>query len=357
MSPLPLVSVVFLVLLTVGSAAQAQEAVEVGSMAISGDSEKPGTGLVTDEDTPKASSAATKAQFDRLRASVNPFQVTALLPSLNSSGWDSVDLLSHKLQVAPELQVFSSLSKKFKLPVNSEAFNSGNGVPMATGPGTAFAWSPLRSKQETAIALDMGALYKSSFFKASATAFLVKFKDRIASSFEPATGTAHNVNGSNPTIRGVEVEAGTLPFSGFSAYASASYVQGYSVDSLPGLGQPLTGFGRAGQVAAQFPASGLLFPDTPKSTASMSVQYVKGPWLLNLGGKYAGRRTITVVGEQSLAGFTTFDLNVALQLPSDRFFKRPTLRLDVGNLTDRRFLLSPYAGAPRFTSITLQSDF
>jgi iron complex outermembrane receptor protein len=208
------------------------------------------------------------------------------------------------------------------------------------------------------VALDMGALYKSSLFKASATAFLVKFKDRIASSFEPATGTTPNLRLGNATARGVELEVGTQPVQGFSAYASATYLQGYTDDSLPLLANPLAVFGDAGKVAAQFPASGRLFPDAPKSMAALSVQYAKGPVLVNLAGKYTGRRNITVVGEQSLAGFTTFDLNLALQLPSDRWFSSPTLRLDVSNVTNKRFLLpGVYGSTPRLTSITLQSDF
>jgi hypothetical protein len=120
----------------------------------------------------------------------------------------------------------------------------------------------------------------------------------------------------------------------------------------------------------------------------MSLQYTTGPLLVNVAGKYTSRRNITLVGDQSLAGYTSFDLNAALQLPSDSLFKNPTLRLNVSNFTNKQFLLansgsgsnittnasaftassgvlvpaasfapSVYGGAPRFTSITLQSDF
>jgi hypothetical protein len=120
--------------------------------------------------------------------------------------------------------------------------------------------------------------------------------------------------------------------------------------------------------------------------AAMSLQYTTGPLLVNVAGKYTSRRNITLVGDQSLAGYTSFDLNAALQLPSDSLFKNPTLRLNVSNFTNKQFLLansgsgssittnalaftnngltvpsggtpSVYGGAPRFTSITLQSDF
>jgi iron complex outermembrane receptor protein len=386
------------ILLALGPAAQAHESTEFDRVAFSGEGDKMSTGQVADEDVPKSGNAASKVQFDKLRAAVHPFQGVGLLPNANSNSWDAFDVFSHKvqlapainyrridrdftpygignktqagvasgltasLQMAPEVQVFSSLSKSIRLQGGVESLGLGHGGSMAGGAGGIASLYPLRFRQETAVALDMGALYKSSLFKASAGAFLVRFKDRIASSFEPATGATRSFNVGNSTVRGLEVEAGTLPVLGFSAYASATYLRGYTDDTAPGLGNPLGALGIGGKGgAAQSSGSGLLFADTPKSMAALSLQYLNGPLVVNVAGKYTGRRTITVVGDPGLAGFTTFDLNVALQLPADRWFKSPTLRLDVSNATNKRFMLtslpSLYGGAPRFTSVTLESDF
>jgi iron complex outermembrane receptor protein len=407
------------VLLALGASAQAQEASEVDSVAVRSEGDKPGAGLPSDEGAPRAGSTASKAPFGKLRAGVYPFPGLAAAPGANSNSWDAVDLFNHKVQIAPavsyrrinrdfsslaasgasaaytalalnagqslpygignktqagvvpgltgslqvtpEVLVFSSLSKSFKVQGSAESFSLGPGSSLAGGAGSIASLYPLRSRQETAVALDMGALYKSSLFKASASAFLVRFKDRIASSFEPANGAARSFNVGNSTARGLEVEAGTLPVLGFSAYASATYIQSYADDTLPGLNSPFGALGNGSRGAAQVAASGRLFPDTPKSLAALSLQYLNGPLMVNVAGKYTGRRTITVVGDPGLAGFTTFDLNVALQLPADRWFKGPTLRLDVSNAANKRFMLnslpSLYGGAPRFTSITLESDF
>jgi iron complex outermembrane receptor protein len=304
---------------------------------------------------------------------------TAAPYKINNSYSGLLPSLAGSFQVTPEVQVFSSLSKNFKAPGNFEYFNLANGVTIVNGVGTAASLAPLTVKQETSVNLDMGARYKSSLFKASATAFLVKFKDRIASSFDPSTATTHDFNVGDSTIKGLELEAGTVPVMGFSAYASATYTKSVIDNNMPALGS-------LGNITAYFPVSGVQFPDTPKGMAALSLQYTSGPLLLNLAGKYTGRRNITLVGDQSLAGYTTMDFNAALQLPSDRLFKNPTLRLNISNISNKQFLLansgsgsnittnasafvsngltvnaanppSVYGGAPRFTSITLQSDF
>ncbi len=345
-------------LLALGSAARAQEATEVGKTPGVVEGDKPGTSSAADDDMAKVGSAASKAQFNKLRASVNPFPVMSLLPG--AATHYTASALTGSLELTPDVQFYASLTRSFKVPGHADSLGLGIGWQPVGAAGAVLV--PLRAKPESSVALDMGALYKSSLFKASASAFLVKFKDRIASSFEPAIGSAHSLRVDNPAARGVELQAGTLPFqgtfSGFGVTASATYIQGYADDSRTALGYPLAVFGDAGKVAAQFPASGRLFPDPPRSMAGLALQYTKGPVLVNLAGKYTGRRNITVVGEQSLAGFTTFDLNVALQLPSDRWFKGPTLRLDVSNIADKRFMLPGlYGGTARLTSITLQSDF
>jgi iron complex outermembrane receptor protein len=304
---------------------------------------------------------------------------TAADYKINKTYSQALPSLAASFQVTPEAQLFGSLSKNFKAPGNFEYFGLATGVTIANGTGSLASLAPLTVKQETSVNLDLGARYKNSLFKASATAFLNKFKDRIASSFDPVTTSSHDFNVGDSTIKGLELEVGTVPVGGFSAYASATYTRSTIDKDMPALGS-------AAGITAYYPVSGVQFPDTPKGMAALSLQYTNGPLLLNLAGKYTGRRNITLVGDQTLAGYTTIDLNAALQLPSDRLFKSPTVRLNVSNITSKQFLLansgsgssittnafalsnsgltvpsggtpSVYGGAPRFISVTLQSDF
>ena len=233
--------------------------------------------------------------------------------------------------------------------------------------GSYTTLAPLTVDSETSINFDFGARYKTDLFKASATAFLVKFKNRIASSFDPATATSHDYNVGDSTVKGLELEVGTAVYKGFSAYASGTYTRSTIDNNMPSAGT-------LGAVTAYYQTAGVQFPDTPTGMAALSVQFAEGPYLVNLAGKYTSRRNITLVGDQGLGGFTTFDLNAAYQFPSAGPFKKPIVRLNVSNLTNKQYLLanagsgssisinaagnpSVYGGAPRFTSVTLQSDF
>ncbi|MDE2081436.1 MAG: TonB-dependent receptor [Burkholderiales bacterium] len=279
-----------------------------------------------------------------------------VLPSLRAS-----------YQFTPETQGFVSVAKNAKAPGNFEYFGLANGITYTNGVGSYTSLSPLTVKQETSVNLDVGARYRNELFKASATAFLVKFKDRIARSYDPLTATSHDYNVGSSTMKGLELEVGTVPVLGFSAYASATYTKSTIDTDLP---SGATTF---------YPTSGKQFPDTPTGMASLSLQYATGPVMVNLAGKYTGPRALTLVNDQRIAGYTTVDLNAAYQLPNVAFLKNPTLRLNVSNLTNKQYLLansgsgssisiaaagypgafapSIYLGAPRFSSVSFQSDF
>jgi iron complex outermembrane receptor protein len=287
---------------------------------------------------------------------------TAAFYQINKTYSQVLPSLAGSFQVTPDAQVFSSLSKNFKVPGNFEYFSLGSGVTVTNGVATAASLLPLTVDKETSVNFDFGVRYKTDLFKVSATGFLTKFKNRIASSFDPSTGTTHDYNVGDSTIKGIELEAGTAVWNGLSAYASATYTKSTIDSDMPA------------SATTFYPTNGVQFPDTPKGMASLAVQYAQGGLLLNLAGKFTGRRNLTLTGDTSVGGFTTIDLNAAYQLPNMAFLKKPTIRLNVSNLANAKYILANsgsgsnisinaagnpqiYTGAPRFTSITLQSDF
>ncbi len=283
--------------------------------------------------------------------------------------------LAVSLQATDRLQLFTSLAQNFKIPGNFEYQNlaAASGVTIANGVAT---WNgsqlALTVKEEKSINLDVGARYRGDMFRASATAFYNKFKDRIASSYDPATTLTHDFNVGDSTTKGLELEAGTVPYKGFSAYASLTYTKSTLDSDL------------AASATTVFPTSGKQFPDTPKGMAAMSLQYAEGPYLVNVSGKYTTSRFLTLVNDVSIPGFTTFDLNAGWKLPnqSGNGFKNPTIRLNVSNIFNRQYFFANagsgsnitttgiastqpgstagpfyYAGAPRFASVTFQVDY
>jgi iron complex outermembrane recepter protein len=275
--------------------------------------------------------------------------------------------LSLSFQATDRLQAFTSLSKNFKAPGNFTYQGAvDSGVVYTNGSASAYTYRVKNTaEQETSVNLDLGARYRGQLFKGSVTAFFVDFKDRIASGYDPVAGGRFDINVGKSKIRGLEIEAGTVPFMGFSAYVSGTYTRSTIEEDL-----------RTG-ATTYAPTAGTQFPDTPKGMAAASLQWASGPWLVNVAGKYTGPRSLTLVNDTYIPGFTTFDLNAAWQLPSPpgNFWKNPILRLNVSNLTNKQYMLANagsgsliaidkslstpavYTGAPRFTSLTFQVDY
>ena len=286
-------------------------------------------------------------------------------------------------QATERLQVFSSLAKNFRTPSNFEYGNIGKGQGIAGGVGSITGLQALTIKPEQSVNFDIGARYRGDGYRGSITAFHNKFKDRIASSFDPIESTSRDTNVGTSTTKGLEIEAGTTPWNGFSGYASLTYTKSTIDENV--VSRLLTPAGASCTVpsatctAVPYATAGKIFPDTPKGMAGLSLQYANGPYLLNIGAKYTSGRFLTLTNDTAIAGYTLFDLNAAWKLPnpSGTGFKNPIIRLNVSNLFDKQYFMANagsgsnvtivnggaaggpfyYAGAPRFTSLTFQVDY
>jgi len=292
--------------------------------------------------------------------------------------------LALSYQATDRLQAFTSVAKNFRTPSNFEYGNVGKGITIVNGVGTVGSLQALTIQPEQSVNFDLGARYKGDMFRGSVTGFYNKFKDRIASSFDPIEGISRDINVGSSTTKGLEIEAGTIPWKGFSGYASLTYTKSTIDESvISRLIVPSTGAScttpSATCVATPYPTAGMIFPDTPKGMAGLSVQYAEGPYLLNIGAKYTSGRFLTLTNDTSIPGYTLFDLNAAWKLPnpSGNGFKNPIIRLNVTNLFNRQYFIANagsgsnvtvvnggaagapfyYAGAPRFTSLTFQVDY
>jgi iron complex outermembrane receptor protein len=286
-------------------------------------------------------------------------------------------------QATERLQAFTSVAKNYRVPSNFEFGNIGKGITIVNGVGTATGLQALTIKPETSVNFDLGARYKGDMFRGSVTAFYNKFKDRIASSYDPIEAISRDINVGASTTKGLEIEAGTIPWNGFSGYASLTYTKS-TIDENQ-IARLLTPAGAtctvpsATCVPVPYQTAGKIFPDTPKGMAGLSVQYADGPYLLNIGAKYTSGRFLTLTNDTALKGYTLFDLNAAWKLPnpSGNGFKNPIIRLNVSNLFNKQYFMANagsgsnvtvvnagasgapfyYAGAPRFTSLTFQVDY
>jgi iron complex outermembrane receptor protein len=255
-------------------------------------------------------------------------------------------------QIDPTSSVFANATKNFRAPANFTLFE----------PGNAFNLEP-----ETATNFDLGYRYQNNLLTASATLFYTDFKNRQATAVG-ADGLQRNFNVGNVRARGFELEAGSKPINGFGVYGSLAYTDAVMTTDF-------VTFRSGTQVIV--PTNGKTFVNTPKWLAGIGINYVQGGFFADFKTKYTGMRYSSLLNDQQIPGFATSDLSLGYRFKDAGYLKKPTLRFNVANLFDKRYLNSiegstinaqPFGilsassptympGAPRFASVTLSADF
>jgi iron complex outermembrane receptor protein len=266
-----------------------------------------------------------------------------------------------RYQLAKEHQVFANIGKNFRAPPNF-AFSPTNGNITVTG-GVPALTTPIEA--ETAIATDVGYRYQGKEVTASVTLYNVDFKNRQSNAFDPATLKSVYANAGKTTKRGLEIEAGTVVFSGFSAYLSATVQQDKLKDDL---------LIAAGQL---LPTSGKTYTLLPKYMLGTSVQYSNGPYYGRLKAKYTGKQWATLVNDEEVPSYTLADFDAGYKFGDFGFMKNALLRLNISNIFNQKYrnpnsgsvtnavaiggraaqTVSYYLGAPRLVSVTFSTDF
>lgn len=260
-----------------------------------------------------------------------------------------------------EQQVFFNVGKNFRAPPNFAFAPTNGNVTLVNGVAVLTG----NIKAETAINTDIGYRLQNKAVTFSATAFNTDFKDRQATAFDPTTLRSIYTNAGKARTRGVEMEIGTVPVSGWSAYGSLTLQKSKVLNDI-----------RASATQV-LPLSGKQFALTPQTLAGLSVQYSNGPIYARVKVKHTGRQFATLMNDEEAPAYTTADFDAGYKFADFMFIKSPQLRLNVSNITDTKFR-SPssgfalnakpvgtlpagnvfyFLGAPRFFSVTLSGDF
>ena len=277
--------------------------------------------------------------------------------------------LGLKFNLDTQQSMFFNVAENFKAPGNFSFQNLLQGGTVVNGVLTGATLRNPAVGVETSTNMDLGYRMQTESTTLSGSVFLVNYKNRIASAFDPATALSVDYNVGNVTVKGLELEAGQKLNKNFSLYSSLSYTESVMKQDLK-LSSTLTEA-----------TSGKSMPDTPKWMAAVALSFKEGPWFGHLTAKYTGKSFATLVNDQEVKGYTLLNLAAGYKFPSSGFFKTPEVRVNVDNLTNTEYQRissnsgslftvrslplgtlagsNPfyYIGAPRFVSVTLRSDF
>ncbi|MFZ6864259.1 TonB-dependent receptor [Undibacterium sp. Ji67W] len=265
--------------------------------------------------------------------------------------------LGARYQIDNDNQVFASLAKNMKAPPNFVYQN----LPVVNG-------SPVLAnnvKTETSWDLDVGYRLQSDKLTAQLTAYQINFRDRQATAYDPNTQVSSYTNIGTVKTHGFEAELGNTPINGWSFYGSFGYAKSEIQNDL------------VVSATATLPTAGKNMTLVPERKAGLSVQYETGVWYTRLKAKYTSSQWATMVNDELVPAYTLLGLDAGYQFPNYGWMKKPTLRLNVSNLTNKQYrnpssfnvtnaVATPtyakqnvyyYVGAPRFTSVTFSVDY
>nr|HPH68783.1 TonB-dependent receptor [Kofleriaceae bacterium] len=302
--------------------------------------------------------------------------------SIEKSFNDLLPQLGARFNIDREQQVFANVGKNFRAPPNF-AYAPTNGNVTITN-GVAVLTGDV--KAETSINTDIGYRYQGKALTFSATAFNVDFKDRQATAFDPNSLKSIYTNAGKARTRGIELEAGTVPVNGWSAYASltlqkSKVLNDIRVGATPPqvLPSPLPPGTIVGSVL--LPTTGKQFALTPQMLAGLSIQYSEGPFYVRAKAKKTGRQYSTLMNDEEVPSYMTAELDAGYKFGDFMFVKNSMVRLNVSNVGNTKYrnpssgtvlnataVSQPggtltagsvfyYLGAPRFFSVTLSADF
>ena len=274
---------------------------------------------------------------------------------------DVLPQLGVRFNLDREQQVFANVGKNFRAPPNF-AYAPTNGNVTITN-GVAVLTGSI--KPETSVTTDIGYRYQSKALTFSATAFNVDFKDRQANAFDPTTLKSIYTNAGKARTRGIELEAGTVPVNGWSAYASLTMQKSKVLNDI------------RTSASVVLASSGKQFAMTPLMLAGLSVQYSSGPLYARLKAKKTGRQYATLMNDEEVPSYMTAELDAGYRFGDFSFAKNAMVRLNVSNLGNTKYrnpssgtvlnatavgtqaagTVFYYLGAPRFFSVSLSADF
>ena len=274
-----------------------------------------------------------------------------------------------KYNLDTEKSVFFNVAENFRAPSNFVLSNLLTGGTVVNGVLTGATLRNPVVGIEKSTNVDLGYRLQNKDTTFSGSVFYVNFKDRIAAAWDPVSASSLDYNVGNVTVKGAEVEMGQKLNNNFSVYGSLTYTESMMKQNLK-VNTTLTEA-----------TAGKQMPDTPKVLAALALSYKEGPLFGQVTVKHTGKAFSTLVNDQSMDAYTLLNFAVGYKLPETTFFKSPEIRLNVDNATNAEYkrISSPSGssfttralplgtlagsnpsyniGAPRFTSVTLRSDF
>ena len=236
------------------------------------------------------------AAVDAAALALNPYTATTNASgSLIVSGWappqnrvfDYNKILPNVgflYRFTPEISLFGSFAQGLSVPGTDSLYNAFY-FPSNT--------AKAKPEPETTDSFDIGVRYRSGKIQAQAGAFLTKFKNRLASAYDPELDQIVYRNLGNVDKRGIDGSIGVRPIPELEFYVFGSYIKTKIKDNVvvgecpvvvagcPSIGAPILA-----------PTAGKEESGAPRWSYGATVRATLGPVDFGFSGKRTGSRFV-----------------------------------------------------------------
>lgn len=226
-----------------------------------------------------------------------------------------------KFQLDEHNQFFIGTGKTFRVPTNTVVLLNS------------FVGQDLK-KPETSWNTDLGWRYYGDAISASADLYNSNYSNKQESAYDEANGQTYYTAINRMHMRGFNGEISYKVAQDWTVYSSYTYTKADIVGSIDGGGDGM------------YPTNGKMMPDTAKNIGNLSLSYDDSRLWATLNGRVTSSLYGDYLNTEHVGGFTTFNFSAGYRFGDWDWLKKPYIKLNLSNLTDKRAF--SYVGSAQF---------
>ncbi|GLQ88575.1 TonB-dependent receptor [Dyella flagellata] len=226
-----------------------------------------------------------------------------------------------KFQLDEKNQFYLGSGKTFRVPTNTVVLLN------------AFSGNDLQ-KPETTWNTDLGWRYYGDKISANADLYNSNYNNKQESAYDNANGQTYYTAIHRMHMRGFNGEVSYKFAPSWTVYTSYTYTKAEIVGGIDGGGDGV------------YPANGRIMPDTAKHIGNVALSYDDTHLWAELNGRVTSSLYGDYMNTERVGGFTTFDFSGGYRFGDFDWLKKPYIKVNVTNLTDKRAF--SYVGSAQF---------
>jgi len=254
-----------------------------------------------------------------------PGAVTQTSTNFNNSWHKFLPMAGIKFQLDDHNQFYIGSGKTFRVPSNTVAMLDA--LVGVANSNPEMSWNT-----------DLGWRYYGDALSASADIYHSNYFNK-----QEAAYTAQNVEFfttiPHMDMQGFNGEVSYKIAPNWTAYASYTYTQAKIRGNLNGGPGDSNVNGQDGI----YPTDGKTMPDTPRNMGNLSLSYDDAHLWATLSGRVTSSLWGDYVNTESVPGFTTFNFSGGYRFGDWDWLKKPYLKLNISNLTNRHAFTYVYS--------------